>query len=98
MQEYFSNKTIEKLKYDLVRENLLSFEDLTRAEELSKSNNLHIGQILIQENLVSEETLLKFIENNLHIPYVNLEDYSLDKQCLDFISAEDAEKHKIIPL
>jgi len=98
MQEYFSNKTIEKLKYDLVREKFLSFEDLTRAEELSKSRNLHIGQILIREKLISEETLLKFIENNLHIPYINLEDYSLDQECLAFISAEDAKKYKIIPL
>jgi len=98
MQEYFSNKTIEKLKYDLVREKLLSFEDLTRAEELSKSKNLHIGQILIREHLIAEDSLLKFIENNLHIPYVNLEDYSPDKQCFEFISAEDALKYKIIPL
>ncbi|MEI8388663.1 MAG: ATPase, T2SS/T4P/T4SS family [bacterium] len=98
MQEYFSNKTIEKLKYDLVREKLLNFEDLTAAEELSKLNNLHLGQVLVRENLLSEETLLKFIENNLHIPYINLEDYSLDEQCLCFISAEDAKKYKIIPL
>ena len=98
MQEYFSNKTIEKLKYDLVREKLLNFEDLTRAEELSNLENLHIGQILIREKLIAEETLLKFIENNLHIPYINLENYSLDKECLEFISAEDARKYKIIPL
>lgn len=98
MQEYFSNKTIEKLKYDLVREKLISFEDLTRAEELSKSNNLHLGQVLIRENFVTEETLLKFIENNLHIPYVNLEDYSLDESTLRYISPEDAGKCKIIPL
>lgn len=98
MQEYFSNKTIEKLKYDLVRENLLSFEDLTRVEELSVQKNLHIGQILISENLISEEILLKFLEDNLRIPSVNLEDYSLDEQCLEFISAEDAKKYKIIPL
>lgn len=98
MQEYFSNKTIEKLKYDLVREKLISFEDLTRAEELSNQKNLHIGQILIRENLIPEETLLKFLENNLHIPYINLEDYSLDEQCLGFISVDDAQKYKIIPL
>ena len=98
MQEYFSNKTIEKLKYDLVRENLLSFEDLTHAEEVSKSQNIHIGQVLINEKFISEEVLLKFLEDNLHIPYVNLDDYSLDKNCIDYISLEDASKYKIIPL
>jgi len=98
MQEYFSNKTIEKLKYDLIRENIITFDDLTKAEEISLSGNLHIGQVLIQEKLISEDKLLKFIEKNLHIPYVNLEDYSLDSSCLKFISAEDAKNHKILPL
>lgn len=98
MQEYFSNKTIEKLKYDLVREHMLSFEDLSRAEEISAQKNLNLGQILVNENMIPEEILLKFLEDNLHIPCIHLEDYSLDKQCLKFISAEDAKKHKIIPL
>ncbi len=98
MPDYVSNKTIEKLKYDLVRDNLISFEDLSAAEELSEKNKQSIAQVLIEEKFIDEETLLKFIQDNLHIPYVNLEDYSLDEKCLTFISAEDAKKHRVIPL
>lgn len=98
MADYISNKTIEKLKHDLVRSKLISFEDLTRAEELAKTNLLNLSHVLTEENLISEETLLKFLQNNLRIPYVNLEDYSIDEKCLGFISAEDAKKFKIIPL
>ena len=98
MVDYISNKTIEKLKHDLVREGLVSVEDLSRVEEVSVKNKQNLAQILIEENLISEEAFLKFIQDNLHIPYVNLEDYSLDEKCLDFISAEDARKYKILPL
>ncbi|NLF83574.1 MAG: Flp pilus assembly complex ATPase component TadA, partial [Candidatus Gastranaerophilales bacterium] len=45
-----------------------------------------------------EEALLTFIEDNLHIPYVNLESYKLDEKCLSLISAEDAYKYRILPL
>ncbi|OGI04706.1 MAG: hypothetical protein A2Y25_08010 [Candidatus Melainabacteria bacterium GWF2_37_15] len=98
MVDYISNKTIEKLKHDLVREGLVSVEDLARVEELSVKNKQNLAQLLIEEKLISEEAFLKFIQDNLHIPYVNLEDYSLDEKCLDFISAEDARKYKILPL
>ena len=98
MPNYISNKTIEKLKYDLVRNNLISFENLTKAEKFSKISNKNLGQTLIEKQLIPEEVLLKFIQDNLNIPYVNLENYSLDEKSLFFISAEDAEKHKILPL
>ena len=96
--ELVTNKTLEKLKYDLVRDGLVSYEDVERAQELADSQKVNIGQILIKSNLISEEKLLKFLENKLHIPYVDLKDYTLDKRCLSYISFNDAQKYKIIPL
>jgi len=98
MQNTFFNKTLEKLKYDLVRDKIISYEDLSRAEELSLKANKHIGHILIEENLITEENLIKFLENSLKIPAVNLEDYSLDLDVLGHIDIQDAKNHKIIPL
>lgn len=98
MDTAFSNKTIEKLKYDLVRKELITYDDLLKAEEEAKNNNASLSQIFIQMNYISEEKLLNFIESKLHIPYVNLEDYTLDKNCLDLISEKDARNYRIIPL
>lgn len=98
MQEVLTNKTIERLKYDLVRENLVSYEDLTAAEEIALAQKINIGQALIISNIISEDKLLRFMESKLHIPYVNLDDYSLDERCLQFISLQDAEKYKVVPL
>lgn len=98
MMEAVTNKTLEKLKYDLVREGLVEYDTVEKAQELANAQNINIGQALINSNVLSEETLLKFLENKLHIPYVNLEDYTLDKNCLQYINIIDARKYRIIPL
>ncbi len=96
--ELVTNKTLEKLKYDLVRDGLVSFEDIEKAHELAVSQNVNIGTILIKSNLLTEEVLLKFLESKLHIPYVDLKDYTPDVSCLKYINFNDAQKYKIIPL
>ena len=60
------NKTIEKLQYDLVRDNLLDFEDLERAREIAKVQNTNLGAALINSSLISEEKLMKFFEEKGH--------------------------------
>ncbi len=92
------NKTLEKLKYDLVRDGLVRYEDIEKAHELAVSQNVNIGHVLIKSELITEETLLKFLERKLHIPYVDLKTYEPDKRCLSYISFNDARKYKIIPL
>ncbi|MGN1125309.1 MAG: GspE/PulE family protein [Candidatus Gastranaerophilaceae bacterium] len=98
MMEAVTNKTLEKLKYDLVREGLVEYDTVEKAQELANAQNINIGQALINSNYLSEDTLLKYLESKLHIPYVNLEDYTLDKNCLQYINIVDARKYKIIPL
>ena len=96
--ETINNKTLEKLKYELVRDGIVSYETLEKAEELANVQNINIGQALINSGILSEETLLKFLESKLHIPYVNLEDYSPDPKCFNFITFADARRYRIIPL
>lgn len=96
--ESVTNITLEKLKYDLVRDGLVRYEDIEKAHELAVSQNVNIGHILIKSELITEETLLKFLETKLHIPYVDLKDYAIDTRCLSYISFNDARKYKIIPL
>ncbi len=96
--ESLSNKTLEKLKYDLVRDNIVSYDMIEKAEELAAVQNINLGQVLINLGMIKEDELLKFLESKLHIPCVNLDDYSLDTKCLELISFNDAKKYKIIPL
>lgn len=96
--ETINNKTLEKLKYELVRDGIVTYETLERAEELANVQNINIGQALINSGVLSEDTLLKFLESKLHIPYVNLEDYNPDPKCFNFVAFADARRYRIIPL
>ena len=96
--ETITNKTLEKLKYELVRDGIVAYETLEKAEELANVQRINIGQALINSGILSEETLLKFLESKLHIPYVNLEDYTPDPKCFKYVSFPDARRYKIIPL
>ncbi len=96
--EIVTNKTLEKLKYDLVRAGLVPYETIEQAEEIAVAQNINIGQVLINSGALTEETIIKFLESKLHIPSVNLEDYILDTKCLKYINFSDARKYKIIPL
>ncbi len=93
-----TNKTLEKLKYELVRDGIVTYETLEKAEELAGIQRINIGQALINSGILEEDTLLKFLESKLHIPYVNLDDYTPDPKCFKFISFPDARRYKIIPL
>ncbi len=93
-----TNKTLEKLKYDLVRANLVPYDTLEQAQELANAQNINIGQALINSGILTEEILIKFLENKLHTPYVNLDDYSLDTKCLKYVNYTDAKRFKILPL
>ena len=96
--ETINNKTLEKLKYELVRDGIVTYETLEKAEELANVQNINIGQALINSGVLSEDTLLKFLESKLHIPYVNLEDYNPDPKCFSFVAFADARRYRIIPL
>ncbi len=96
--ETVTNKTLEKLKYDLVRAGLVPYETIEQAEEIANAQNINIGQALINSGVLTEDTLIKFLETKLHLPSVNLEDYTLDKNCLKYINFSDARKFRIIPL
>lgn len=98
MEQLVTNKTLEKLKYDLVRDALVEYDILERAEEIANAQNINIGQALINSGVLNEEALLRFLEAKLHIPYVNLDDYTLDKNCLQYVNFADAQKYKTIPL
>lgn len=93
-----SNKTLEKLKYDLVKENLIKYEDLEKADEVAAAQKQNIGQVLIDKGLISEQNLTHFLSLKLHIAETSLNTYIIDEKCLKYITAKEARKYKMLPL
>ena len=94
--QLLTNKTLERLKYDLVREKLIKLDDLINVEDIAIKNNTNLATELANHNLLSEECLLKFIEQKLHIPFVDLNSYEPDLNCLKYIIPQNAKKYKLL--
>ncbi|MBR1617158.1 hypothetical protein IJ670_03315, partial [bacterium] len=52
LENKLENKTIDNLKYDLVRDGYVSYEDVERATELAIAQSTNIGQILINTQMI----------------------------------------------
>jgi len=84
----------------LVKNNLISREDLSRAldEQKLSGNQLRLGVILINQKLLSEEQLTSFLSKQYGVPSVNLSDYEIDPAVIKIIPLEVVQKYHIIPV
>jgi len=82
----------------LLRENKISKEDLERGLELQADSNDPLGDILIKENIVSEESVVEALGIQMKIPYLELEDFTIDLETLKILKPEDARKFKVMPI
>ena len=82
----------------LLRENKISKEDLERGLELQVDSNDNLGDILIKENIVSEESVTEALGIQTKMPYLDLEDFSIDIETLKILKANDARKFKAMPI
>lgn len=91
-------RVLNRLKQALVNEGLVTKEQLRAAETTAQHENESLSKILIRLGFVTEEQLASFIEGKIHVPYVNLKNYIIDRKTLDLIPEKIARRYKIIPL
>jgi len=82
----------------LVDEKLVSKDELQKAEAAARQKNEHISSILIASGALTEEQLARFIGDKMHIPYVHIKNYTIDRSVLDLIPEKIARRYIIIPL
>ena len=89
---------LDRLKRALINEGLVAKEKLRLAEITAQRENTTLSNILIRLGFVTEEQMVKFIGEMMHVPYVNMENYTIDREVLDRIPDKIARRYKIIPL
>lgn len=89
---------LDRLKQAMVNEGLVTREKLKVAEIAAQRKNETLSKTLIKLGFVMEEELVSFIGDKMHIPYVNIRSYALDRKVLDLIPEKIARRYKIIPL
>ncbi len=82
----------------LVRENLISLQQLNRARDEAAKSGQPLAAALAKLGYTSETEITKFLSQQYRVPAVNLDEFEIDPDVVKLIPKEVCEKHKIIPL
>jgi len=89
----------DKLGDVLVRDGLITMEDLAHVLERQLTVGGRLGTNLIELGYLSEEELAGFLSRKLNIPFARPRDFDqIDPDAIGLISRELARKYNIIPL
>ena len=82
----------------LVREKLISLQQLRQAQEEQRKNGSNLGYTLAKLGYISDGEITNFLSAQYRVPAVNLDEYELDPAVLKLVSKEVCDKHKCVPL
>ena len=82
----------------LVRENLISVQQLRKAQEEQQKNGTRIGSALIKVGAIEEHKLTDFLSKQYGVPAINLKDFEIDGEIVKLVKKEVAQKHLVIPV
>ena len=87
-----------KLGEILVRENLISPQNLREALDYQRQHGGRLTFSLVKLGLVSDDMITAVLSRQYGIPSVNLDLFSIDPTVLSLIPEEVAQKHSVLPL
>jgi len=82
----------------LVREQLVSNEQLHKALDASRKSGERLGVTLVRSGALSEEDLSRFLSRQYGVPAVNLAEFEIEADVIALIPREVARKHRVIPM
>jgi type IV pilus assembly protein PilB len=87
-----------KLGEILVRENLLTAQQLREALDYQREHGGRLGFNLVKLGLVSDDMITAVLSRQYGVPSVNLELFDIDGSVLRLIPQEVAQKYSVLPL
>src|SRR3954463_12758590 len=82
----------------LVREQLISPDQLQKAQETAKKSGERLGNSLIKLGVVKEEDLTQFLSKQYGVPAINLAEFDIESDVLALIPKDVARKHRVVPV
>jgi type IV pilus assembly protein PilB len=82
----------------LVREKLISPQQLQKAIEEQKVNGGRLGLNLTKLGFIKEQELTNFLSKHYGVPSINLDDFEIESEVIALIPKEVAEKHQVMPV
>jgi type IV pilus assembly protein PilB len=82
----------------LVRENLISTEQLREAQSDQRSSGKRLAYSLTKLGILAERELSDFLSRQYGVPPISLDEYEIDEETLALVPKEVALKHLCIPV
>src|SRR3954447_21407785 len=82
----------------LVREKMLSLQQLQQAQEEAKRTGRRLGATLSRLGDVKDQELTQFVAKQYSLPAINLSEIEIDVAVLKLVPREICEKHQVIPV
>ncbi len=82
----------------LVRENMISADQLRQAQDEQKKSGGRLGASLVKLGMVEEGDLLNFLSKQYHVPSINLDDFEIEADIIKLLNEEVVGKHQVIPV
>src|SRR6476660_588046 len=82
----------------LVREKMLSLQQLQQAQEEAKRTGQRLGATLSRLGYVKDQELTQFVAKQYSLPSINLAEIEIEPTVLKLIPREICEKHQVIPV
>src|SRR5215468_3679937 len=87
-----------KLGELLVRENLITSEQLREGLEFQRANGGRLGSILVRLGMISDEVITTVLSRKYGVPSINLDLFHIDAEVVRLISQDVALKYSVMPL
>ena len=82
----------------LVRENLISLQQLQKAQEQQRRAGGRIGSLLVKQGAIADADLTAFLSKQYGVPAIDLKDFEIDEEVVKLVPKATAEKHQVVPV
>ena len=76
----------------LLRDQIISPEQLHRAQEESKKSGERLGNTLIKVGAIQEDDLTQFLSKQYGVPAINLSEFEIDRDVITLLPKEVVER------
>ncbi|MBA2620828.1 MAG: type IV-A pilus assembly ATPase PilB [Acidobacteria bacterium] len=87
-----------KLGEILVRENIITSQQLREALEYQRANGGRLGLNLVKLNIISDDVITTVLSKQYGVPSINLELFQIEPEVVALISHEVALKYSVLPI
>ncbi|MBN2195473.1 MAG: type IV-A pilus assembly ATPase PilB [Polyangiaceae bacterium] len=82
----------------LVREKLISLQQLRRAQDEQKRSGNNLGYTLAKLGYISDGEITNFLSTQYRLPAINLDEYEIEPDVVKLVARDVCEKHRIVPV